>query len=193
LVLLLVTTASLAAASDFRKTTWGMTQAEVIASEGGSPAGISETAGEVVVRYDSIRFAGLPARLVYVFAGGLLVRAKYLFEAEHENLNEFIGDFKAVEPALLELYGKSTEERAIWEDSATQDETKAYLDQDRATPSSILPSDRLVGVAISIGHLKLYTDRKGPRTRVFHTMAGEDGHIVHQIDYRREPAARAAQ
>ena len=136
LLLLLFTTALVSTASDFRKTTWGMTQAEVIASEAGSPAAITEGAGETVVRYDSIRFAGLPARLVYIFAGGVLVRAKYVFETAHADLNEFIGDFKAVEPALSELYGKFTEERAIWEDNATQDETKAYLDQDRATPSS---------------------------------------------------------
>jgi hypothetical protein len=169
---------------DFRQVAWGMTKAQVVASESKSPAEIAESKGEMIVRYDSVRFAGLDARVVYLFARDQLVRAKYILDANHAELNDFIGDFKTVEPVLVEQYGKPAEERAIWLDDSTQLEPKSYLDQDRATPANILPSDQLVGLAVSLGHLKLYTEWHGNRTEVRHLLTGENHQIVHLVEYR---------
>ena len=171
-------------AQDFRQATWGMSQAQVRATEPPQPAAVSESDGEVLVRYDSIQLAGLPVRTVYIFARDRLVRAKYVFEAEHAELNDFIGDFQAVEPLLKEKYGKPAETRAVWEDDSTQLEPKSYLDQDRASPANILRSDPNVGLAISLGHLRLFTRWEAPRTKVLHAMAGENHEIVHQLEYR---------
>jgi len=121
---------------------------------------------------------------IYIFARDKLVRAKFLVEEKHSDQNEFIRDFQTLEMVLRDRYGKPTDERAIWEDDSTQDETKNYLDQDRATPSSILPSDRFVGLAVALGHLRLYTIRDDSRTKVLHVLAGEDHHITHQVEYR---------
>ena len=71
-----------------------------------------------------------------------------------------------------------------WADDSTQDEPKSYLDQDRATPANILPSDRLVGFAVSLGHLKLYTQWQAARTKILHALTGENHEITHQIEYR---------
>jgi len=178
--------------ADFRRTAWGMTKAQVLASESKKPAAVTESNGEVIVRYDSVPFApgghGPPGRLdsqvVYIFARDRLVRAKYLFPAEHNDANDFIGDYKTIEPVLMEQYGKPADTRAIWEDDSTQLEPKSYLDQDRASPANILASDASVGLAVSLGHLRLYTQWDTARTKILHALAGQNHRITHQIEYR---------
>jgi hypothetical protein len=171
-------------ATDFRQARWGMTQAQVLATESSKPNEMRRSSGEAIVQYDSVRLAGLDSCVIYIFANDKLVRAKYLFDVEHDNQNDFIADFRTVEPLLREKYGKPANERAIWTDDSTQDEPKSYLDQDRATPANILPSDRLVGYAVSLGHLKLYTQWQAARTKVLHALTGENHEITHQIEYR---------
>jgi len=178
------TAASALAQTDFRKATWGMTVAQVMATESKPPAEVRESNGETIVEYDSIKLAGLPGRAIYVFAKSKLARAKYFFEVEHADENVFIADFRAVEPLLRETYGKPASERAIWEDDAFQDEPKSYLDQDRASPANILPSDRFVGLSVSAGYLRLYTQWRTGRTKVLHALTGENYQITHQIEYR---------
>jgi hypothetical protein len=170
--------------ADFRGTAWGMTRAQVIATEPNRPARLSESGGEIVLQYDASRLGTLNCRPIYIFVRDKLVRAKFLVEEQHGDQNEFIRDFHAIESVLKERYGKPKEERAIWEDDSTQQEPKSYLDQDRATASSILPSDRFVGLAVALGHLRLYTIREDGRTRVLHVLAGADHRITHQIEYR---------
>ena len=172
------------AGTDFRQTRWGMTQEQVLATESSRPSEVRRSSGEVIVQYDSIPLAGLDSRVIYIFANDKLVRAKYLFDVEHDNQNDFIADFRTVEPLLREKYGKPANERAIWADDSTQDEPKSYLDQDRATPANILPSDRLVGFAVSLGHLKLYTQWQTAGTKILHALTGENYQITHQIEYR---------
>ena len=161
-----------------------MTKAQVFAAEPNKLVDIREANGEVIVEYDVMQYGDLASRVIYIFAKDKLVRAKYLFEAEHSELNDFIVDFKRIEPLLQAQYGKPSSERAIWEDDATQLEPKSYLDQDRATPSSILASDVNVGLAVSLGHLKLFTLWNSARTRVVHTLSGGNNQIVHQAQYR---------
>ena len=173
-----------ARANDFRNVNWGMAKAQVLAAESNKPANVRETNGEVVVEYDLLQYGNLATSVIYIFAKEKLVRAKYLFEMEHRELNDFIADFKRIEPLLQEQYGKPSSERAIWADDATQLEPKSYLDQDRATPSSILVSDANVGLAVSLGHLRLFAQWDGVRTKVMHALSGENNRIVHQIEYR---------
>jgi hypothetical protein len=169
---------------DFRGAVWGMTRTQVMATEPNQPVRISESDREIVLQYDASKLGSFNGRPIYIFAKDKLVRAKFVVDEEHSDRNEFIRDFHALESVLKERYGKPKENRAIWEDDATQDETKNYLDQDRATASSILPSDRFVGLAVALGHLRLYTIREGGRTKVLHVMAGADDRITHQVEYR---------
>jgi hypothetical protein len=161
-----------------------MSKAQVLAAESKPPSEIRESNGEVVVRYESIKLAGLDGGVVYFFAKDKLVRAKYLLDAKHEELNDFIADYRVIEPLLRSTFGEPTWQRAVWEDDSTQEEKKGYLDQDRALAESILPSDHFVGLAVSLGHLKLYTELGEGRTKVMHAMTGVDGKITHQVEYR---------
>ncbi len=169
---------------DFRGATWGMTRAQVLATETAQPAEVRESSGELILRYDSIQLDGLPCRVVYIFANDKLVRAKYIFDADHDDPNEFIRDFRTLDPLLKDAYGKPVLARAFWNDDTFQDERKGYLDQDRASSSDILPSDRFVGLSVSLGFLKLYTQWLGDRTRISHGLTGENYHITHQVEFR---------
>jgi hypothetical protein len=170
--------------ADFRGAVWGMTRAQVMATEANRPVRVRQSGGEIALQYDASKLGSVNGRPIYIFAKDRLVRAKFLVEEEHSDQNEFIRDFHRLEAVLKEKYGKLKDERAIWEDDSTQDETKNYLDQDRATPSSIWPSDRFVGLAVALGHLRLYTLREDGRTRVLHVLAGADHQITHQVEYR---------
>jgi hypothetical protein len=169
---------------DFRRACWGMSQAQVEATESGKPLEVRRENGEVVVKYDPARDGDLTGRLIFIFAGDKLVRAKYLSDAEHSDLNDFIVDFRALEPSLMEKYGKPAKERAVWESDLYQQERLPYLDQDRTLPSDILPSDQNAGLAVSLGNLRLITQRGNARTRVIHTLTGENHRIIHQVEYR---------
>jgi hypothetical protein len=169
---------------DFRGAAWGMTRAQVLATESAQPSEVRESSGELIVRYDSIHMGELPCRAVYIFANDKLVRAKYVFDADHDDPNEFIRDFRMIEPKLKDTYGKPVLERAFWTDDLYQAEPKAYLDQDRASSADILPSDRFVGLSVSLGYLKLYTQWRGDRTRISHGLTGQDHHVTHQIEFQ---------
>jgi hypothetical protein len=156
---------------DFRKATWGMTRAQVLATEAAQPSEVRESNGEVLVRYDSLELGKLACRVVYIFANDKLVRAKYVFDAKHSDPNEFI----------------RVSERAFWSDDSLQDEPKSYLEQDRASSTDILPSDQYAGLSIAAGHLKLYTRWRGDRTQISHGLTagstGEDSRISHQVEF----------
>jgi hypothetical protein len=100
---------------DFRKAVWGMSQKQVLATEPDQPHEVRRENGEDVIKYDPAKNGDLTGRLIFIFAKDKLVRAKYLSDVEHSDLNDFIVDYRAVEPALLEKYGKPIKERAVWE------------------------------------------------------------------------------
>ena len=144
---------------------------------------IGERSGEVFVLYDSLEMGDKGCRVVYIFANGKLVRGKYVFDGEHADPNDFIRDFRTIEPLLRAQHGKPVSDRAFWGDDKYQDEPKSYLQQDRAGATDILPSDPLVGLSIAAGHLKLYTRWQDVRTKISHGLTGENSRITHQIEF----------
>jgi len=165
-----------------------MTQAQVMASESKPPSEVHQSGSETMVRYDSIKLAGslaaIDGNVVYFFAHDQLVRAKYLLAAERDDLNDFIADYRMIEPLLRSAFGEPVWQKAVWLDDSLMEEKAGYLDQDRALPENIFPSDRFVGLAVSLGHLKLFTELGEGRTKVLHALTGVDGRITHQIEYR---------
>lgn len=193
LVAILILPAYSQVAPDFRAATWGMSRDQVSAVEGERPSEVRDSNGETLVEYAGLKLGALDATAVYIFSGNRLVRAKYLIEAGHpDDLNLFIADYHAVESELRGSLGQPADQKALWIDDSLQEERKSYLDQDRATPEDILPSDRNVGLAVSVGFLKLYTEWSTPRTRILHTLTGMDGEIVHQIEYASKQLNPAA-
>lgn len=174
----------IAAQSAFRATSWGMSEAHVRAIEKGPPATVRTSSGEIFLEYAPVTLGPLPGRMIYIFAQNQLVRARFLSAAEHSDHNEFIRDFQFIEAELKERYGKTLQDRTVWTDDSTQDEPKPYLEQDRATATGILPSDRNIGLAVLLGHLKLYTWRTQGSTEIWYTLSAEDRQISHQVEYQ---------
>jgi hypothetical protein len=181
---LAVVPACLTAQSAFRSTTWGMTPSQVRAAEKASPAAAHAASGEILLEYAPVTLGPLPGRMIYIFAENQLVRARFLSAAEHSDHNEFIRDFQFIEAELKDRYGKPLQDRAVWTDDSTQDEPKPYLEQDRATATGILPSDRNIGLALLLGHLKLYTQRTQGPTEIWHTLSADDHQITHQVEFQ---------
>jgi hypothetical protein len=185
--LLLLCSAAIAIAAspepDFRQVRWGMSQAEVMSAEPGQPEAAQSADGETIMSYEGVKIGGLEARLIYVFAGGKLVRARYLFEKLHEDPDVYIADFRQVEPVLRELHGKPAVDRLFWEDDDYQAEPKSYLEQDRATPADLLPSDPFIGKTLAAGHLTFHVEWQNERTIILHGLAAVDGRVLHQVEY----------
>lgn len=168
-------------APDVRTVSWGMSRAEVMAADPGwfnGPLNPSELAIWVT------DLAKSDAKIVYEFSNDKLVRATYVFTPKHSDANDFVADFHAVTAQLVARHKQPSCERALWLDDSLQNERIAYLEQDRALPSDILPSDKLAGLSISVGHLRLYSTWEGPRTQILHTMTGENHQIAHRVEYR---------
>jgi hypothetical protein len=164
-VLPLITSALVAQTSDFRNTIWGMDHTQVVATEGTPPSQIRESGGEVVLRYESARVAGLNCRVVYIFAKDKLVRTKYVFQQEHDKKNDFLADFTMVDAFLMGTMERPTEQRVSWRNETYKMEPQNY------------------GVAISLGQLLYSTQWKGTRTVVTHALIGENGAITHEVEY----------
>ncbi|HLI86429.1 MAG TPA: hypothetical protein VKV17_21145 [Bryobacteraceae bacterium] len=170
--------------SAFRATSWGMNEEQVRAAEKSPPVSARTSKGELFLEFHSARLGPVAGRMIYIFAQNQLVRARFLPDADHADRNEYIRDFQTVEAELKQRYGKPVQDRTIWIDDSTQDEPKSYLEQDRATATGILPSDRHVGLAVLLGHLRLYTQRTQGPTEIWHTLWGEDRQITHQVEYQ---------
>jgi hypothetical protein len=181
----------LAVQPDVRKASWGMTPDEVRALEPGHP--IEErSAGTLSLRYPNPEFLK-SGTLAYVFANGKLTRVLYIFASEHEDLNEFIADFQAIAKPLLAAHGQPVCDHVVWIDDSLQIERMPYLIQDRKLPSTLLPPDPQMGLALSLGHFQLYTAWDGSRTQILHTMIGSkgkdaEGRILHRIEFRHTTA-----
>lgn len=180
---LLLATVLVADTADVRRAAWGMTPEEVQAAEGAPPQETTTADGELLLRYPATDFAASDTSVVYAFAGGRLVRATYVFAPEHRDPNDFVGDFHAITAQLVARFGRASEERAVWLDDSLQNERIAYLEQDRALPSDILPSDPNAGLSISLGHVQLYSLWNQPRSVIRHTMIGENRKIRHQVEF----------
>jgi hypothetical protein len=163
---------------------WGSSRAAFLATAPDQPYNVSEVDGEIVVQRNSAEWNGTPARILHIFANDKLVRSKFIFSTEHSDPTSFVADYAAIAARMLKEYGKPTGERAVWENDSLQEEKIAYLQQDRALPSDVLPSDKNVGLSIALGHLKLYAQWCGPQTEILHTLTGVDHTVTHQIELR---------
>jgi hypothetical protein len=164
-VLLVIMPTLVAQTSDFRNTSWGMDRSQVVATEGTPPSQIREGGGEIVLRYESARIAGLDCRVVYIFAKDKLVRAKYVFQQVHDGKNDFLADFTMVDAFLMGTLERATEQRVSWRNETYKMEPQHY------------------GLAVSLGQLLYSTQWKGKRTVVTHALTGQNRAITHEVEY----------
>jgi len=145
----------------FRKTTWGMNREQVKKTE------IKEVAyeDEKILGYEG-KIVELDCNIVYIFAGGKLVRTKYVITEKHSNKNEHITDYGILKAALIKKYGKPLEFEEVWKNDLYKD----------------YPQDW--GTAISIGHLIYMTEWETLQTSIILSLDGDNHEIMLAIQYR---------
>jgi hypothetical protein len=145
----------------FRKTTWGMSKQEVKNSESFKPA----REENLFLTYKS-RVLDKDVFIVFIFAEGKLVRAKYILAEEHANKNNHIRDYKDLKKILTKKYGKSTNEDIIWSNDLYHDDYSEW------------------GVAVSLGHLAYFSNWETNSTIVTCYLLGENYRVQCGVEYR---------
>jgi len=147
--------------SDFRKAKWGMTKAQVKASETFT---VTKDMGESILYTGTL--ASFDVVVGYVFAGGKLVRAVYLVNEEHMNKTDHITDYNSLKELLVKKYGEPAEDESYWKQDLYRDDPQHW------------------GMAISVGHLVYYTKWETDRTDITMALSGDNFEISHKIEYR---------
>jgi len=145
---------------DFRKTKWGMSPAQVKASEALKPEeeGL-ETYFSNTITY-STEVAGRPVRLVYYFINDELVGAVYTFQIIHSKSNPYLNDFNDINKILVDKYGKPLKEGKIWKRDTYKNSPENY------------------GLAISLGDLTLENIWRSDNEYITLKLTLQDNHII---------------
>lgn len=146
---------------DFRQTKWGFTTDQVKKIEGDEPYINTEN----TLAYKK-SVAGLDCLIGYMFIENKLVRAKYIFEEEHTNKNDYISDYNKIKGVLTEKYGDKKESNdAIWNNDLYKDSFQDY------------------GLAISIGHLIYISSWDTNTTKIALVLRGDNYKIDLVTEY----------
>jgi len=146
---------------DFRKTNWGMTKAQVKKTEKSKLVNEDEN---LLVYQGTV--SGLDCLIVYIFAEGKLVRAKYIFTKTHSNKNDYISDFNTLKEVLTKKYGKPVKDSHIWKNDLYRDDYQYW------------------GFAVSLGHLVYFADWETSNTNLSLALYGENFEITLAIEYQ---------
>ncbi len=156
---------------DFRKVRWGMSKAEVIASEEHEFKIVPGSGGEGLISKKKHRVANLDALIAYVFAEDKLIRAVYLFQEVHTNRNDYIMDFKNVKELLTKKYGEPVEDTVLWRSDLFKNDYDQW------------------GTATSIGHTYFYSQWDAGETFVVTSLSGENYEITCKLEYSSKDLA----
>jgi len=161
LSLVLFTPVHLHSQYDFRKTNWGMTKEQVLASE---------TAELIAKDKDrEIKYKGsvndLDCWIIYAFAYDTLVKARYSIYEEHVNKNEYITDFEKLKEILNKKYGNPAKDRTTWVSNIYKDNSRDW------------------GLAISLGQLVYFTEWDTETTQIWLMLQGDNNQIQFSVEY----------
>jgi hypothetical protein len=151
---------------DFRKANWGMPRDKVKWTEADDPIGEKDSA----IVY-SRQFAGMDALMGYVFEEDKLVKAKYMFQQQHSDLNDYITDYNNLKKALEKKYGKAKREKTLWSNGL-------YMK---------IPAEW--GKALSLGYLTYLSYWDTKNTQISLLLKGEDSKIDFWLEYKSKALA----
>ena len=144
----------------FRKTKWGMSKAQVKASE---PLTVGREDDNSLGYNTSI--INKDVLLLYYFINDQLYKAIYWLDVKHINSNLYLEDYKQFKKLLDKKYGPQTEEITRWLNDLYKDDRSDW------------------GTAISVGHLMLLTGWETPDTNIALAMKGDNFEIHCVIEY----------
>jgi hypothetical protein len=146
---------------DFRKTTWGMTQKQVLASETAELS--TQEKDRSLIYKGSIN--DLDCKIIYVFAYDTLIKARYSIIEEHTNKNEYITDYEKLKELLNKKYGDPAKERTTWLSNIYKDNSRDW------------------GLAISLGQLVYFTEWDTESTQIWLMLHGDNHEIQFSVEY----------
>jgi hypothetical protein len=166
-MIILMTVSMLWAASDqrdFRQTTWGMNSSQIIASEGKQPEDQKASGSlQYLVYLDEI--ANLHCHVLYVLAYDKLVHGMYQITETHTNNTDYLSDYNKLKEALLNKYGTPVKDIIDWKDDLYKSDPPHW------------------GTAVAVGHMRMFTFWKTPRTEITLALFGDNFNISLGIDY----------
>ena len=147
---------------DFRKAKWGMSMAQVKASESLS---IKNKDKDKDVLIYKTKILNNNVALVYSFINDKLVSGHYVVEEKHSNKNDYIADYKDFKKILTKKYGKPKMDRTMWKDDLYKSDVSSW------------------GMAVSIGHLVYGSSWETDETKINDTLLGDNYQISLIIAY----------
>ena len=145
---------------DLRKTRWGMTQEEVMASENLEPAEKSPQ----TLKYN-ITIMGRNIDLYFTFVEDKLISAHYRLKDNYLNSYHFINAFNDFKAALEKKYGTPMDERTLWKNSFYRDDLAKW------------------GLAVSLGHLEYDSSWETEKTAIKCSLREENYDVLCVVDY----------
>jgi hypothetical protein len=159
-LLLLVSSAAVAQDYDFRRARWGMSKAEVKASE--APNVADESAKRL---YYETAVLGKNVVVVYAFVEKKLVRAGYLLREKHSNRNDYINDFNEFKAVLSQKYGDPIRDETVWRTDLYRNDPQHW------------------GFAVSLGHLVYRAEWRTPATTIRSALLGNNYKVTYGVNY----------
>jgi len=160
-ILFLTTNLTLADEFTFRKTKWGMSAAEVKASE---PLEVNEKAANMLAYKTKV--IGKDVFLGYIFIDDQLVRARYVLSESHSNKSDFIKDYNDFKKILEKKYGPPKLDKTRWKNDLYKDDPSHW------------------GMAISMGHLVYFSIWETSSTKISSILSGDNFKINCGVDFR---------
>lgn len=150
---------------DFRKTKWGMTPAQVKASESMDPTAQGGTETYDLIILYSVSVAGLNTQLGYHFVSNKLVSGAYIIQESYVNRNQHIADYNKIKEILTRKYGPPSTDDVVWNNDLFKDDPQNY------------------GTAVATGHLAYQSTWETPDTEIKLTLRGENFKVLHGVMY----------
>lgn len=157
------------AQNNFRDTEWGMSAEKVKQSEDGDPALENE---ESIGYFGSV--ASLDVIIAYYFVENKLYKGAYIFNEDHTNKNLYLEDYLEIKEILTEKYGEPLRSEVEWNDDLYKDDVSEY------------------GLAVSIGHLKMFSIWSLDDIVIEHRIEGDNYEIRHNVVYTSVKYGRIA-
>lgn len=147
-------------AYDLRSVKWGMSREEIMKAERSAPVMESDS---LIVFNDNLFEKNV--QVGYVFVENKLWKVRYFLVDTHTNKNDYISDYDKFKEALISKYGKPKKSEVIWKNNLYANDKQNQ------------------GLAISMGHLALFSAWDTGKTTIFCFVDGENFNVNVRIDY----------
>jgi hypothetical protein len=147
---------------NFRLTSWGMSQEEVVGSEEKIDP-VEKT--EHIIKYKT-QILGKNVELFYLFAQNKLIGSSYRLDENYLNSRRFIRTYNRFKQALINKYGQPDQEKTNWNNETFKNDRKK------------------LGLALSLGHTEYSSLWNTNNATIECSLRQENYYVLCLIEYR---------